>query len=224
MRNINIEIGEYYHAFNRGNSGQLIFLDDNDRARFLFLILYLQSPEPVNHISGYAEYFVKRGRFNVSGKITSKQATDKLVDLIGFVLMPSYFHLILKEKVESGISRYMHRVQVSYTKYFNTKYRKAGHLLQGTYLLQYIEKDADLEHLSAYIHKRPKELQEWRNRMHLYPWSSYQDYLSVDRFTPLLSKELIPTHFKTPAEYKKFVDSSKPVEIENYLGKIQRTN
>lgn len=221
MRTGKISVGEYCHVFNSGNGGELIFQDERDRIRFLFLILYLQSPCPVHHISSYIDYFKKNRRFNVSGKILDRLSEKSpLVEIINFCLMPNHFHLTLREKTESGVSRYMHKVLVSYTKYFNTKYRKIGHLFAGTFRMQPVTKNTDLLPLSAHIHKSPKELPEWRSRPHLYPWSSYQDYISENRFAPLLSREAVLQKFKTGDEYKKFVETSKDWEIESLLEKL----
>lgn len=220
MRDLKTSVGENYHVFNSGNNSQLIFLDERDRIRFLFLILYLQSPTPVNHITSYIDYFKKNSRFNVSGKITAKLKENSLVQIINFSIMPSYFHLTLTEKTKGGISRYMHKILVSYAKYFNTRYRKSGHLFQGTFHLSHIKTEEELLHLSAYIHKSPRELHEWRNRAHLYPWSSYQDYYGDNRFVQFLSTKTIKDKFKTPEDYKSFVDESKAQDVESFTEKL----
>ncbi|MDO8620031.1 MAG: transposase [bacterium] len=209
MRRIQTSIGEHYHVYNHGNDKQLVFLDERDQARFLFLILYLQSAHPLHHITSYVDYFKKNGRFNVSGKILDRVKEDMLVEVVNFVLMPSYFHLTLREKSKAGISRYMHKILVSYSKYFNSRHRRTGHLFAGTFRMNLLQTEQEVLHLSAQIHKSPKELPEWRSRLHLYPWSSYQDYLKENRFNPLLSIGAVRGKFETGEDYKKFVDASK---------------
>ncbi len=41
-------IGEFYHVYNRGNSKQEVFLDDNDRDRFVKLLYLCNSLKSVN--------------------------------------------------------------------------------------------------------------------------------------------------------------------------------
>src|SRR3989344_9566821 len=90
-------------------------------------------------------------------------------------MMPNHFHLIVRGLEIGGIARYMQRVLCAYTKYFNTKYEKTGHLSQGPYKAVHIEDDRQLLYLSSYIHKNPKELNGWKNREQFYPWSSYRN-------------------------------------------------
>lgn len=213
MRTVQTYVGKYYHVYNRGNDKQLIFIDERDRARFLFLILYMQSPETVHHITSYVDYFKRNGRFNVSGKIQKRVSENKLVDVINFSLTPDAFHLTLREKAKGGISGYMHKISVSYTKYFNSRHRKTGHLFRGTFKMNAVEDDNGLVRLSASIHKNPREMPEWRSRAHLYPWSSYQDYVGENRFAPLLSIDAVRGKFETGEDYKKFVNTNSPSNL-----------
>ena len=51
MNRENISVGEYYHIYNRGVGKKIIFKDDRDRTRFLFLILYFQAENNFPQIS-----------------------------------------------------------------------------------------------------------------------------------------------------------------------------
>jgi hypothetical protein len=63
-------------------------------------------------------------------------------------------------------------------------------------------------HLSAYIHKNPKEIKEWEDNYHKYPYSSYKDYLEESRWGDLLSTGMVLKQFKNLSEYKNFVTES----------------
>ena len=65
MRNIRISEGEYYHIFNRGMSKQIIFLDKNDHLRFLFLVLFFQSPMNFPNIHRMSKDFVQHSVLNI---------------------------------------------------------------------------------------------------------------------------------------------------------------
>lgn len=121
--------------------------------------------------------------------------------------MPNHFHMTVCEHKESGIAQYMQRVLCAYTKYFNAKYNKNGHLFQGPYKAVHIEDNNQILYLSTYIHRNPCELKNWRNKEYNYPWSSYQDYCSYNRWGALLKTNIITNQF-SQKEYKQFVLSS----------------
>ena len=56
MNRDNISVGEYYHIFNRGVGKKIIFKDDRDRIRFLFLILYFQAENNFPQISTWKRF------------------------------------------------------------------------------------------------------------------------------------------------------------------------
>lgn len=216
MRNIKIAPGEYYHVFNRGVNKQLIFHDNMDWARFLFLILHFQSPVVLYNIGRPVKLFVKHRVFNIKEK--QKIANSRFVELTSFCLMPNHFHLIIKEVDENGLSRYMQRVLNGYTKYYNTKYSKSGHLFQGPYRAVHITNNEQLLHLSSYIHRNPRELKKWRNKGNDYPWSSYQDFINKNRFEKLLIFDIISEQFDNKKAYEKFVKTSTAKLSEEEMG------
>ena len=217
MRTIPIAQGEYYHIFNRGNNKQQTFLGTRDWIRFLFLIIYLQSPITFPKISRQVSHFVKNRAFDIEDNDMEKIVKERNVELVNFVLMPNHFHLTVLEAKEDGIANYMQRVLCAYTKYFNTKHENSGHLFQGPYKAVHIKDSEQLLYLSTYIHKNPKELSEWKNREHLYPWSSYQDYTKENRWGKLLQHNIILDQFSNKQEYGHFVKSSPAKELRKNL-------
>lgn len=141
----------------------------------------------------------------------------RYVQLISFTLMPNHFHLIVHELEESGTAQYMQRVLCAYTKYFNAKYQKSGHLFQGPYKAVHIKSNKQLLYLSTYIHRNCRELPKWKNREHLYEWSSYQDYVKENRWDQLLEQNIILNQFSNKKGYDDFVKSSTAKEITENL-------
>ena len=204
MRKERIIQNEYYHSLNRGNNKRLIFIDERDMARFLFFILYFQSPRSLHNVSNQITYFIKNGNFNVSKNIKKEIISNRYVKLVSFCLMPNHFHLILYELKKGGISDYMKRILGGYTRYFNTKYKTSGHLFQGPFKAIHVKDDPQLLYLSAYIHNNVRELKRWNKKEHLYPWSSYQDYIK-NRWGELLKTDIIMNQFPNKEAYKLFV-------------------
>ena len=50
--------------------------------------------------------------------------------LYAYCLMTNHVHLLI-ERQAASISRIMHRVLTGYSQYYNRKYQRSGHLLQG---------------------------------------------------------------------------------------------
>ena len=111
--------GEIYHIFNRGVEKRSIFLDNSDRLRFIELLTYSLAKE---NIQSYST--AKRLR----RKIEPTEEGDGLVDLLCYCLMKNHFHLLIRENVEGGITAYMKRLLIGYSKYFNTKQQRSGSL------------------------------------------------------------------------------------------------
>jgi putative transposase len=205
MRYENFAENEYYHIFGKGVNSEKIFLDDKDRARFIFLLTHLQSPVQIHNISWYANSFVKKGAFNIGEEKIDKIIKKRNVELVSFALMPNHFHILVRNLKDSITSVYMHRILTSYGKYFNTKYNKKGHVFDGPFGAVHVENNTQLLHLSAYIHKNPKSIAEWKDNYEKYPWSSYQDYIGLNRWGNFLSTDIILKQFTDQTRYKNFV-------------------
>lgn len=230
MRSIEIALDEYYHLYNRGMQKQIIFHDDNDRIRFLFLLLHFQSPLTFENIARDIANFRKTLATGHSVSCSSfyhnKVAqidSQRTVELIAFTLMPNHFHLIIREIKEGGISAYMQRVLNAYTKYFNAKHTTSGHLFQGPFRLVHIADNDQLLYTSAYVHCNCRELKNWKNKELEYQWSSYQDYVKKCRWAKLLNPAPVMEQFDTAKEYKRWVETSgaKNEEFEE-IRKIDR--
>lgn len=206
---------EYYHIYNRGMQKQPIFETDKDRLRFLFLLFAFQGKNPIKNISREIKQNVQSSTLHILPELEEEILENRTVELVSFCLMPNHFHLQVLEKKEGGISKYMQRVLTAYTKYFNVRHQKSGHLLQGSYKSVLMENDLQLIHTSAYIHKNPSELASWEKRYNEYPWSSLQDYVSSNRFGKLLSTDIILGRYdnqKKSTSYMDFIKTSPAKE------------
>ena len=202
MRSINIAPDEVYHIYNRGNQKQTLFYTERDYIRMLFLMLMFQSPKRFRNIKRRVNYFEDGNDFKIDA---DKVIKNRFVELINFCIMPNHFHLTVNNLAKDGVPKYLHRIQNAYGRYFNTKRDKTGHVFQGTYKAKHISSDRQLRHLSAYVHKNPKEMgATYAN----YYWSSYQDYVDENRWGGLLTTNIILKGFDGKDDYRDFVDNS----------------
>lgn len=200
--------GGFYHIYNRGVEKRDIFIDEFDYKMFLsYLKNYLSAPYPK--------------------QVRPVRASDihEQIKLICFCLMPNHFHLLVKQSSQFGIVSFMRRLSNAYTKYFNERYERVGHLFQGKYKATLIQEDPYLLHLSRYIHLNSVELlDEYRSDLKLYPYSSYGDYLGM-RNTQWVHPEEILSFFKTAQKtnlkdilsYQSFVENYS-VNSAQFLG------
>lgn len=208
MRKISFDPGEHYHLCARGVGRRPIFLEDRDFARFLFLLLYFQGKASFANIGRQVSYFLSHGRFHVQKDISENILTTRVVMPEGFAIMPNHFHVFAEALSEGGVSLYMQRVLNGYGKYFNTKYKRTGHVFESAFRAVHIENDNQLMYLSAYIHRNPVEITGWRKKEKEYPWSSFQDYISENRWGDFLNPEAVLSNFQDAASYEEFVDES----------------
>ena len=211
--------GEYYHVYNRGAHKQSIFHDTHDWMRFMFLVLYMQSPLVIQKPERVIGKASASEGYPVSFELQEEIVSTRIVELNVFALMPNHFHLLLLEKEENGIARYLQRVLVAYTMYYNAKYQTSGHVFQGRYRAKRIKDDVQLMYLSAYIHRNPRELKAWRGKEERYPYSSLQDYVDKNRWGNMISTEIIAGRFEnTPkSNYRDFVRTNPAKQLKEEL-------
>ena len=92
-----------------------------------------------------------------------------------YCLMTNHYHLMLETPL-GNLSLIMKHINSSYTKYFNTKHKRVGHLLQGRYKAILVQADAYAAELSRYIHLNPVRAGMVKSPED-YRWTSYRFYI-----------------------------------------------
>lgn len=96
-------------------------------------------------------------------------------NVYAYVLMSNHVHLLIQTG-EVALSRIMQGLQLKYTRYYNRKYKKVGHLFQGRYKAILCDRQAYLLELVRYLHLNPSRMRTpmdpWK-----YQWSSHAAYL-----------------------------------------------
>jgi putative transposase len=101
--------------------------------------------------------------------------------LYAYALMKNHLHLLL-EVNEVALSQAMQILQFRYTRYFNKRYKKVGHLFQGRYKAILCDKDRYLLELVRYIHLNPVRAGVVESPEN-YPWTGHLEYLGRGRGT-----------------------------------------
>ena len=211
---------DLYHAVNRGVEKRNIFLDSQDYARFVHNLYAFNDKDPVVNFG--RSFSTTASMSDLGGHSFDTRGPEQLVKIHAWCLMRNHFHLLLSERQENGISKFLMKVNVGYAKYFNEKYQRNGYVFQGRTKRILIEREQQFNYILHYIHLNPldycKGAENWRirtkgeNKQNLqkifnylrgYRWRSYRDYIGEKNFPSLLDTGLITK------EYSK--------EIEHYL-------
>ena len=200
--------GEYYHICSRGVMKRRIFFDRRDYARFLFMILFFQSPLTFDNLGRSVSSYPRDINFGITSDTIEEIIRKRVVKLTAFALMPNHIHLLIKEVHETGIANYAKRFIGGYAKYFNAKYKQTGHVFESKYRRVHMKDNNQLIYASAYIHRNCTEIRRWQKREVQYPWSSYQDYANQCRWPKLIHTTLIGEQFKNGREYAEWVETS----------------
>ena len=215
-RKFKFAIDEFYHVYNRGTDKRAIFLDDNDRKRFYYLLFLCNGEKPfeISELNLKQVFDFKRG--------------ETIVDIGATCLMNNHFHLLLHEKKENGISEFMHKVSTAYTLYFNRKYKRTGGLFGSSFKAEHIDNDRYLNYLFAYIHLNPikmiqadwkdngiKDLDKVKKYLEHYIFSSYLDYQKSQNrlYGSILNRKAFPDYFSIPQEFDAFINDWLKLKI-----------
>lgn len=204
---------QFYHLFNRGANKQPIFFAEEDYLRFVHDLYEMNDQNPT------IDRRMPRGQSSVdSGGLSSPILREPIIDILAWCLMPNHFHLMVRQSVEGGITRFMRKLCTGYSMYINKKYSHSGHLFQGPFKSVPILGEPQFLHLSRYIHLNPADLIEpgWKERgvsnwgsvmqfLDEYRWSSYRDWIGKKNFPSILNLSGIEGIFKDSAAYQQFV-------------------
>lgn len=209
--------GEYYHIYNRGIDKRVIFKSRKDYERFMMLLFVsnsdLQSFRLDNLINQQHKTF---------NEILVIDRGEPLVSIGAWCLMTNHFHLLLRQEVDGGITKFMRKLGVGYSMFFNIKYERKGALFGGLFKSKLIGVDDNyMRHLFGYIHINPLEMMfpNWEEQikrptvdmkkfLESYQYSSYLDYIGKERVEKnIIDPKNFPDYFQNSKSFREFVDS-----------------
>lgn len=210
----------FYHIYNRGVEKRNIFVDPQDYSVFLkYLKEYL---EPKNE----KELYERLSQPSISWK--EKEEILRLlrlnnfsgkIDLLAYSLMPNHLHFLLKQTSPQNIDLFGNSLITRYVMYFNKKYARVGPLFQGVYKGVLVESEAQLLHLSRYLHRNPLSL-EIVAKEHQKLYTSLPEYLG-QRKTLWVKPDLVLGYFSKSNprnSYLSFVEENEDLEaIQNLI-------
>jgi putative transposase len=194
--------GSFYHVFNRGVAKGVTFNSDFEYRRAISTLSYYCHLEKPYSLSRLYRFDPERQ----NEILHSIYGGNKLVEVSCFCLMPNHFHLLLKQNVDGGISKYLSNFQNSYTRFFNTVHKRDGPLFLSRFKAVEIETEEQLLHVSRYIHLNPYvgSVVQSLDNLRGCPWSSLQEYTGGVK-NNFVQIDIVQSLFKSKDSYIKFV-------------------
>jgi len=218
-----IVTGEIYHCYNRGVDKRIIYTTAQEYSYFIHLLYSLNDGDAANNTVRNLE------RSHEPQRLRSKSdERERLVDILAFTLMPNHYHLLLRQRVDDGIAKFMQKMGTGYTMYFNEKHERSGALFQGRYKSVHVGNDKQMLYIPHYIHLNPLDLmgrgststhKDAREYLMKYKWSSYPDYIGERAFPSVTERDFILDLFGGIQKYKKDISQfiSTPQKILNVV-------
>ncbi len=208
--------GNYYHVFTRSIAEFVVFRSEAEFLRMREALRYYQRTFLLGRFSRVFSSMDCRVISSVPTPVSDKGI---LVQIIAYCLMPTHFHLFLRQEAEHGISVFMSRVLNSYSRYFNVKTQRKGPLWESKFNRIWVESDEQALHLTRYLHLNPSSAglvpnaADWR-------YSSYREYLGE-----VVPDERICEYGKVnpmdPIQYRKFVEEHREEQKQRACSKVR---
>lgn len=224
-----ITTGEIFHVLNRGVDKRNIFLDDQDYFRFIHDLFEFNDTSPACNLG---HRFSQNQIIDLRNRYIKERPRKLIVEILAFCIMPNHFHLLMRQKKDGGLTKFMRKLGVGYANYFNKKYQRTGTLFQGRYRAVSVTENAHFVHIPYYIHFNPLDLimPEWRTGkienhqkaiefLESYRWSSHLDYIGKKNLPSITQRAFLLKIFGGYENYRKGV---KNWLIEMSLGKIKK--
>ena len=161
----------------------------------------------------------QKNKFN---EILAIERGEPLISIGSWCLMGNHFHLLVRQETDGGITRFMRKVGVGYSMYFNIRYERRGALFGGLFKSKLIGVDDNyMKQLFGYIHINPLEMKfpDWKNQLsrptvdmkkflESYRYSSYVDHIGENRIEKsIIYTKNFPSYFKTQKSFADFVSN-----------------
>lgn len=124
----------------------------------------------INRANGRTEIFSDPSHYKLFEKLLLE--TKELVDMriLGYILMPNHWHLVLHPKHDGDLGTFMHRLTNAHTRKVHaaTHTNGSGHLYQGRYKSFLVDTDRYLLTLIKYVERNPvrarlaKQCEDWQ--------------------------------------------------------------
>ncbi|MFA5013413.1 MAG: transposase [Candidatus Paceibacterota bacterium] len=236
---------EFYHVYNRGVEKRDIFREDLDYLRFIH-DMYEFNNEDFS-AGANVRFSCRKPKIadEKSISLTFLKERDKkprklLVDIVAFCLMPNHFHIVMRQKIDGGLIKFMMKIGSGYASYFNLKNDRVGPLFQGTFKAKHINQQEYFDYLLFYLHFNPLDLieEDWRSGeakdysklkdyLNSYRWSSHLDYSGQKNFPSVTKRDFYLDLLKGEEGYSNQLENwmkaiPEKIKFDNFEIRIEK--
>ena len=112
-------------------------------------------------------------------KELEKAVDDWNMEVHAYCLMSNHVHLLVHD-TKNNLSEFMKQLQENYARYFARRTGRVGHVFQGRFWSEPVDKDEYYLSALRYIHANPEPPAICKAKD--YPWSSYGAYIKDESF------------------------------------------
>ena len=206
LRKIELKNDEFYHVYNRGVDKRVVFKDKQDFFQFIQMLDHFNQEESLGGL--------RECKYPIN--LEHRGSTSVLVEVVAYCLNKNHYHLILKQVVDNGISKFMQKVGTGYTMYFNKKNKRTGSLFGGRFKSKYIEIGEQLGYVGVYVNINNKaHKQEHLGSTSVLTYvSGWNEYMNKSKLG-LCKKDYLLADFKSIDLYKKYAEKTLKDIIKN---------
>lgn len=169
------------------------------------------------------EIFKEKADYQMYTELLSKYKSQHKFLLYSYSLLPDRLNLLIETGDDATISEIMHDLNSLYTKHYNTRYQKRGHLFESRFKSVLVEKQNYLLKMTRYIHQLSGD--SYKD----YPYSSYHFYTERPEGAPAMDlseevkkvKEFLTDRDNTDA-YEKYCLFGDKKEVDELAKSLKR--
>ncbi len=123
-----------------------------------------------------------------------KEAIKQDYQLFGYILMDNHYHFII-QRYDKELYKLMHQINNTYSKYFNFKYKRVGHVFQNRYKSILIQDERYLLSLLRYIHRNPvragmcKTVSDYKWSSNFFYENNRRTFINIDTVLDMISTD-----------------------------------
>ena len=106
-------------------------------------------------------------------KCMFKLKDDYSLKIVAYCIMNNHAHLLIKTELIKELSKYMQRLNIKYSHYFNKKYNRVGYVFRDRYKSEGIYDEEHLYNCIRYIYDNPVKAGICKHASE-YPYSNYK--------------------------------------------------
>lgn len=199
---------QFYHVFNKSIQNLQIFESNHLKRRFYRTLVYYNNSELTKSFSDYLK--------NPENPPLPNLLTYEpyyILKILAYCIMPDHYHLLVKCAEPPELSHFIQNIENSFTRFLNLTLKRKGTLWQSRFKHVRIVTNAQLSHVSRYIHLNPTSSSLVENPEN-WEYSSYREYVKENS---VLRESWNDISFRSPHKYRKYVEDRK-----DYQRKLKR--